>query len=341
MPNLKIFECYNLDVKVKSNVSLKQYSTFEIGGKARFFTEVNSINELFQAVKYAKENNLAIFILGRGSNILVSDYGFNGLVIKINIKGIERSDLSVLCCAGEIWDDFVLYTINCSLCGLENLSGIPGTVGASPIQNIGAYQSEAGDFISKVIFLDISNLNKPQVKEFVTKECGFSYRNSVFKKDKDKIVLAVEFRLKKGFKEELETKREEILSVRREKSMVLDKNDPNTKSVGSFFINPVISKEEFIKLNKIYTNIPNWKVEGGVKLAAAWLIEQAGFTKGYTIKNVGLSDKHTLCIVNKGSATANEIISFARVIRDEVKHKFNVSLIPEVNLVGFPDNFIF
>lgn len=345
------------ELSFKQNLSLAEFTTLGVGGKAKYFVEVDTEKKLLRAMSWVKANKVQVFVLGGGSNVVVSGLGFNGLVIKMSNRGIKKlenntSKLVVLeVAAGEIWDDFVAYAVRNNLAGIECLSGIPGSVGASPVQNIGAYGQEVEKVILKVRFLDINSL---EIKEYSNKQCHFSYRNSFFKKSKNEIIISVFFRLHKGGEPNLEYSdlkavfvdqsptlsqvRDTVIKIRKEKSTFFNKDDPSSISVGSFFINPVISRREFQELKG---EIPHYLSDKGIKIPAAWLIEKAGFSKGYSAGNVGLSQKHALIIINKGGATAKEIIGFAKRIKDKVFKKFGISLIPEPTLVGFSKNAVF
>ena len=348
------------------NISLKEYTTIKLGGFAKYFAECNSEEEIKDALIYSQQNKLKTFILGGGSNVVFSDNGFNGLVIKINLKGLqihsETKDRIILkVSAGENWDNFVKYCVNNNLAGLECLSGIPGSVGASPMQNIGAYGQEVKNTIIYVKTLDRETF-KPVV--FTNEDCDFGYRQSRFKnQDKDRyIITEVMFRLVRGGEPEikypeliksiyedikpedtingkpgLSKVRETVLNLRRKKSMVVDENDPDSVSCGSFFLNPVISEDDFKELlNKIphtETQIPNYPTEEGIKLSSAFLIEQSGFVKGFTKNGIGISSKHSLAIINMGGTT-KALIELTEEIKSAVYQKFGISLVPEPEIVA-------
>jgi UDP-N-acetylmuramate dehydrogenase len=338
---------------------LSDYTTLRLGGAAKYFCSCTSVGELCEAFEFAKIHHLRIHILGGGSNTIFADSGFDGLVIKIDIKGISVIDddthVNVTVNAGEDWDAFVRTMVMAGYAGVECLAGIPGLVGATPIQNVGAYGQEVKDTIVRVRVLDRSTLNET---EFTNAECSFEYRQSRFKKqDSDKyIVTAVTFRLQKNGrptinypevkkaieaavplstladgKESLEAVRNIVLSLRRKKSMVIDPNDPNSRSAGSFFMNPIVSGVQFEKINDRWnlegdgSSIPAFDADGNVKISAAWLIEKSGFSKGYMKNGAGISGKHTLALVNRGG-TAEALLALAKEIQESVEKKFSIRL---------------
>lgn len=335
--------------------------TLGTGGNARYFVEVGSRAELKDALSWARTGGLPTLILGGGSNVVCADSGFDGLVIHMGLLGIDigvQSDaVHVKAGAGETWDDFVQRCCNEGLSGIECLSGIPGQVGATPIQNVGAYGQEVKSTISRVVCLDRQTL---RVCVFDNVDCGFAYRTSRFKEaDADRYVICeVEFRLRRGPPLDLgyqdlrervgsssptvDQVRQAVLSARREKSMVLDREDENGRSCGSFFLNPMISESDFDQLRqRLETDTPGIEIprypqsDGSVKLPAAWLIEQAGLRKGHRAGHVGLSTKHALCIVAHEGATSSEIREFARFVKTTVFQRLGVELHPEPRFVGF------
>jgi len=341
---------------IQDSVFLASYTSLKIGGLAKHFVVVKTEDELDGVCGWAKKESVNTFVLGGGSNILISDKGFDGLVIVVDIKGRDyKTDSSgqVLATigAGENWDDFVNETVKKNYAGVECLSGIPGKVGASAVGNIGAYGQEVSEIISEVKFYDTS---KKCFETYSKEQCEFSYRDSVFKKSKDNIVTAVTFRLKEGGEPSLKYKelaekfvdqkstltqvREAVLKLRASKSMLLDNNDPNSVSAGSFFKNPLVNNAVFEGIKERHEEVPNWsQPDGQVKLSAGWLIEKSGFSKGYICKNgkVGLSQKHALAIINRGGANANDVVEFSKAIQEKVQSSFSVKLEPEVVFVGF------
>lgn len=340
-------------LKIERDVPLAGLTTLKIGGKARLFVRAENEQEVTEAFQFAEENEFDLFVLGGGSNILVSDEGFDGLVLQIALKGIEVKENIVTVQAGEDWDEFVAFCVGRKLAGIECLSGIPGFVGGTPVQNVGAYGQEVSETITKVRAFDRKSR---EILELTNADCRFSYRTSIFNTTERNrfMVLAVTFALEKGGKPKIVYKdlreffagkrpnlvrtREAVLQIRRAKSMVIDENDENSRSAGSFFKNPIVSNEKFaeiIEKTKL-ENIPTFKTDDqSVKIPAAWLIENTGFRKGYQKKRVGLSTKHTLALINRGGATAKEILALKDEIQTKVKEKFGIELIPEPVFVGF------
>ncbi len=340
-------------MEIQRDVILSDLTTIKIGGKAQFFAVCSTISELKEAIGFARENNLKIHILGGGSNIVFPDEILMGLVLKVEINGIEFREfkqgfLIARVGAGENWDSFVELCVEKKLSGVECLSGIPGNVGATPIQNVGAYGQDASETIFKVFVVETSTGKE---KVFSKEECEFGYRTSIFKtRDKGKyIVTYVEYilekngkpkiaypELKKEIKESdsLLSVREAVLVLRKKKSMVLDSNDPNTKSSGSFFLNPTITKDGFEKLkNRTNLDIPNFPAEDGkVKIPAAWLIEHSGLEKGYSKNGIGISTKHALALVNKGGGM-KDLVAFANEIQKTVFEKFGIKLEKEPEVI--------
>ncbi len=334
-----------------NNISLKKLNTFGINVKCKLFYEINNKGNLKELIKtnQFKQNNY--LILGGGSNILFTE-DYDGLIIKNEIRGIDIIDEDdetkrIKVGAGENWHQFVLWTIKNELSGIENLALIPGNVGASPIQNIGAYGVEVKDFIDKVWTI---NLKNGKEKIFTNSECKFKYRDSIFKNElKDQyIILYVSFKLSKL--PMLNTKykdiNSELLSLSLEKSTknicnavinIRKRKLPDPKKIGnsgSFFKNPVIEKEKFEYLKKIYPNIIGYKISSTeIKLAAGWLIDQCGW-KGYRYKDAGVHKNQALVLVNYGEATGKEIINLAEKIQNSVKKKFDINIYPEVNIIG-------
>lgn len=335
-------------MEIRENIVLAPYTTFRIGGPARYFCEVGSIDDLKSALRFSKENNLCFFILGGGSNILVSDKGFDGLVIKMGIKGLEfkgGGDYAILSVgAGEDWDCVVGQVVERNLSGIENLSLIPGTVGAAVYQNIGAYGVELKDVLERVDFFDASS---GEIKTFSNKNCQFAYRDSVFKhkEGENLIIVKVYFKLFKNHKVKInypdlikifEDKipsiadvRQAIIKTRKRKLSYPDE----IGNAGSFFKNPVVMEVQF---KNLISNRPDLKGlilgDGLVKLSAAQLIEKCGW-KGKVYGNVGVSEKHSLVLVNYGKGTAEEIANLAKEIKKLVKDEFLIDLEPEVEAI--------
>jgi len=343
---------------IHENVALAPFTTFRIGGPARYFTDAPTEEALLDAIQFATAKNLPLFVLGGGSNVLVADAGFAGLVVKVSIGGVEwesdRDTTIVRAGAGEEWDPLVAACVERDLTGIECLSGIPGSVGGTPVQNVGAYGQEVSEVLVRVRVYD---RHAESVVELSREACGFTYRTSIFNTTaKDRyIVLQVTYALPKhggpsirypDVEREFEGRssaptlsevRAAVRRIRARKAMLLVEDDPDCRSAGSFFKNPIITEEEYAEVqSRAVAAVPRYRAPGGkVKTAAAWLIEQSGFSKGYTLGPAGLSTKHTLALVNKGGAKAEDILRLARKIQDRVRDKFGVRLIPEPVLIGF------
>jgi UDP-N-acetylmuramate dehydrogenase len=342
---------------IQENVALAPLTTLRIGGPARYFAHVADEESLLQAIAFAKERRLQIFVLGGGSNLLVADTGFSGLVVKIGIRGIdwavdgERTILRAG--AGEDWDGIVGLCVERGLAGIECLSGIPGSVGGTPVQNVGAYGQEVSEVLLSVRAYDRLT---DQVVDLSNEDCRFTYRSSLFNSTaKDRyVVLRVAYRFENrgtplirypDIQREFEGKsaptlaevRAAVRRVRARKAMLLVDGDPDCRSAGSFFKNPILTEKEFADLqNRVELKLPRYPASpGNVKTAAAWLIEQTGFSKGYANGPAGVSTKHTLALVNKGGARADDILRLAREIRDGVCGKFGIKLTPEPVFLGF------
>jgi len=350
-------------LNVEHYVPLAARCTLGVGGSARFFVRAQDEKTLLASLEWADAGGVAVRVLGGGSNVVVSDDGVDALVVRIGLRGRRARDddggshVELTAAAGEPWDDLVEYATGRGWAGLECLSGIPGLVGAAPIQNIGAYGQEIAGTLVRVRAYD-------RIARAITvlghEECAFTYRDSVFKSgEPDRyVVLDVTFRLEKGGAPtlrypELEKRvaesttapptlgdvRHAVLGLRRAKSMLLDASDENHRSCGSFFLNPVVSSEELPRIERrVGVPMPTYpQADGSTKLSAAWLIERAGFTKGQRRGAVGLSTKHSLAVVCHEAARAAEVLAFAREIRDRVRDRLGVSLVPEPTLWGFRD----
>jgi len=347
-------------ISVRENIRLADYTTLKIGGEARFFVQAETETQIVEAIKFAENNEFDIFVLGGGSNVLIADEGFDGLVLHIALKGISDfresgGDIFVTAKAGEDWDEFVKLCVEKNLAGIECLSGIPGLVGGTPAQNVGAYGQEVSETIAAVRVFDRKS---GEILELTNADCRFAYRTSIFNTTERNrfIILAVTYSLKENgapkiiYKDLLQVfadknpslpeTREAVLAVRRAKSMVIEEHDPNAKSVGSFFKNPIVSHQDHAKITAIaeslgIENVPFFIVDGNfVKIPAAWLIEKSGFEKGYIKGGAGLSTRHTLALINRGNATAKEILALKDEIQTGVKKKFGVDLKPEPIFVG-------
>jgi UDP-N-acetylmuramate dehydrogenase len=351
-------ECCRLTgMKIRENVALAPFTTFGIGGPARWFVEAESEAEVVEAVEWARQRDLPLFILGGGSNLLVSDAGFPGVVLRVCLKGIaaeqDGGKRVYRVAAGDDWDSFVERAVREGCSGIECLAGIPGTVGGTPVQNVGAYGQEVSETIERVRVLDLRSL---AFREMAAGECGFAYRKSVFNTTERGrfLVVRVDYRLtpdgapylryadlQKVFAGEVQPGLTEVAAavrrIRESKGMLLVDGDADCRSAGSFFKNPVISREDFVAMTvRIGQEPPHYPAgEAKVKLPAAWLIEKAGFAKGYVLGRAGISSRHTLALVNRGGATSAELLELRDVIAAGVRDQFGVDLQMEPVLVGF------
>ncbi len=360
---------YSGSLEILSNIPLAPLTTFGIGGPARWFVRAASEDDILAATAWARERSLPLFVLGGGSNLVVSDAGFNGLVLHVALRGIESErtaagELRLRAAAGEPWENCVGQALEACAAGIECLSGIPGTAGGTPVQNVGAYGQEVSSVIDAVRAFD---LNERAFVEFTAAECGFSYRRSRFNTiDRGRfIVTRVDFRLTPGGAPtlrypELQRAAEAaypnrapslaevaaiVRRIRRSKGMLIVEGDPDCRSAGSFFKNPVISNDLFRQIAARSASKPAHFSAGTgdpnlVKIPAAWLIEQAGFAKGYALGGAAISSRHTLALVNKGpnsrgGATAAEILALAGEISAAVESRFGIRLEMEPVLVGF------
>tara|TARA_Y100001954_G_C15768257_1_gene582941 strand:+ start:534 stop:1610 length:1077 start_codon:yes stop_codon:yes gene_type:complete len=340
------------------SISLASLTSLGVGGHAGRFVCVTDRASLQAEVRQARAQNSRIYLLGGGSNLVVADEGVNGTVVQVAIKGqtiLEETaeGIRIRVNAGEVWDDFVAHAVNNQWAGVECMSGIPGWVGAAPIQNIGAYGQEVASVIEQVEVLD---LNTGRFENYSNSECQFSYRSSAFKKNKatPKAVVSVTFKLKKkneglvqyrdlqadfassGQAPELQHVRDAVLRIRGNKSMLLEDKDPNGQSAGSFFTNPILDEEGRTQLlQKTEGAPPIYPYGDRYKTSAAWLIEQAGFEKGFALGAAALSSKHTLAITNQGNASSAEIVHLAKVIQAKVWDRWQILLIPEPQFWGF------
>ncbi|MEA2162666.1 MAG: UDP-N-acetylmuramate dehydrogenase [Thermoanaerobaculia bacterium] len=345
--------------RLERNVPLAPLTTIEIGGPARLFVRAETVDEIRETIAWADLNQEPLFVLGGGSNLLIADSGFDGLVLQIDLRGITVRDesseaVTIYVAAGERWDDFVSFAVDRGWAGIECLSGIPGLTGATPIQNVGAYGQDVSETIIGVEAIERAT---GRVVTLTNWDCGFGYRQSIFKSAaKDRYIVAgVTFRLIPGGAArirypELQTYldeqriavsdlrgvRDAVIAIRKRKGMVLDPSDPDTRSDGSFFMNPVLSQEQFDTfLARAGANVPHFPSGDQIKLSAAWLIEHAGFHKGFVHGNVGLSSKHTLAVINRGGGTAREVLGLVTMIQRRVRERFGVEIQPEPNFIGF------
>jgi len=338
----------------REHVALAGRCTLGVGGLARYFVEATSEAGVREAFEWARGHGLPLRVLGGGSNVVVPDEGVDALVMHVALRGLDTRESSgaveLTAAAGEPWDDLVRFTVERGWAGLECLSGIPGLVGATPIQNVGAYGQEVSDTITAVRVLDTETGRRIVVPR---NDCDFTYRDSRFKSGEPgrHVVLGVTYRLTPGGQASvayadiqmdlahrditapsLADVRESVLRVRRAKSMVLDPDDPNRRSCGSFFMNPIIPAAALTALEARVDGraMPRWpQPDGRVKLSAAWLIEQAGFRRGLRDGAVGLSTRHSLAVVAHDGARACDVLAFAARLRDAVHDRFGVVLVPE------------
>jgi UDP-N-acetylmuramate dehydrogenase len=333
-------------------VSLAPYTTFRIGGPARWFAEASTEDEIAEGVEFALEHGLPRFVLGGGSNLLVREAGFPGLVIHVGLRGIRRDADSFQVAAGESWDAFVGHAVEHNYAGLECLAGIPGTVGATPVQNVGAYGQEVAETIIGVRALDTKT---NRMVELAAAECAFAYRRSIFNSTERGryIVTAVTYRLRAseapkldyidlrrrfpaGTHPSLREVSEAVREIRNDKGMLLVEGEPNCRSAGSFFKNPVVNEADYARIaSESEGTAPSYPAgEGVVKISAAWLVEHAGFHRGYTMGRAGISRKHTLALVNVNGATSGDVLALAERVRAGVREKFGVELEMEPVVVG-------
>lgn len=329
-------------IQILEQVPLAPFTTMRVGGNARFFARVGNREDLREVLVFAQDKNLPIFILGNGSNIVVSDSGFSGMVIKIEFKGIEHGENLITVGAGENWDDVVEQVVSRGLWGFENLSLIPGSVGGAIVQNIGAYGIEVCDKVFSVEAFDIKTM---QLKNFSREKCAFGYRESFFKKSNNFIVTSVSFALsrngepninyedvKKFFEDKkianpnLQEIRDAIVAIRTAKMPAFP-----IGTAGSFFKNPVVSFEQYEELKKQFPEIKAYlQGDNTVKLAAAWLLDHVGSWRGVRRGDAGVHEKQPLILVNYGRARAEEILNLASEMKKNIKEKTNVTLEEEV-----------
>jgi len=348
---------------LQENVPLAPLTTFRIGGPARFLVAAQSAVDVQRAVAFAQSKSLPLFVLGGGSNLVVSDSGWPGLVLKVSITGIDRRsaepDGKVVfdVGAGEPWDRFVSQAVLARCAGIECLSGIPGSVGGTPVQNVGAYGQEVSQTIASV---EVFDQKDGQVRELCREACGFSYRSSIFNTTERGrfIILRVAYALTPGGEPHLEyadlkrhfegretrpdlaETREAVRHIRARKGMLIVAGDSDCQSAGSFFKNPVLTQQQHEDLNQRAAarglTVPSYPaLEKSRKVSAAWLVEKSGFARGYGFGHVGISTKHALAIVNRGGATAAEVLALKDQIQQRVEEIWGVRLEPEPVMVGF------
>ena len=340
---------------------LAPLTTLKIGGPAGFFAEAENVEDVRRAVEYARSRDLPLFVLGGGSNLVIADTGWPGLVLKIAIRGLEERTESGKTIfevgAGEDWDTFVARAVSRNCAGVECMSGIPGSVGGTPVQNVGAYGQEVADTIASVQVFDRKDR---QVRELCNEACGFSYRTSIFNSSERGrfIILRVTYALEpegaakieyadlekyfagRGSPPTLSETREAVRRIRASKAMLITPGDEDCRSAGSFFKNPVLAPEQFADLMKRAAErnlqIPSYPaLEAQRKVSAAWLVEHSGFHKGYSTGPVGISRKHALAIVNRGDARAVDVVALKEQIEQRVWETWGIRLEPEPVFVGF------
>ena len=345
---------------IRDGVPLAPFTTLELGGPARHFVDAADEGDVVEALRWADGRKLPVTILGGGSNMVVSDAGFDGLVVRIATRGVlfetAGGDATVTAAAGEPWDPLVAEAVRRGLGGVECLSGIPGLVGATPIQNVGAYGQEVAETIRSVHVLERGVW---RTRELSPEDCGFGYRESNFKREPTRfVVLAVTFGLRPGAAPALRYRelaeglagatdtpptladaRATVLALRAKKSMLVTAGDPNRRSVGSFFTNPIVAANEAdavaVRAGDDGANMPRWPAgDGRIKLSAGWLIERAGIAKGLRRGPVGVSSAHALALVHHGGGTTAALIALGRELCEAVRMRFGVTLVPEPTFVG-------
>lgn len=329
-----------------------------MGGPARYFLNATSEKGVIEGLDFAKGKSLPLFVLGGGSNLLVADRGFDGLVLRVGLKGMAWEGAELCAAAGEDWDGVVAACVERDLGGVECLSGIPGLAGGTPVQNVGAYGQETSDVLVRVRAID---RHAESVVELSKEQCGFAYRTSAFNTSQREryIVLAITYALRAGaaphvkypdllrrFESQaspptLAEVRRAVREIRASKGMLIVEGDPDCRSAGSFFKNPILTDAEYARLQGcVQEPVPRYPSgTGNVKTSAAWLIERSGFRKGFAIGPAGVSSKHTLALVNRGGANAADIVRLAREIRRGVEDSFGIRLVPEPVFIGFDEEF--
>ena len=342
-------------------VPLASLTTLRVGGAAQWFVRATSVEHVASAYQWCAERNRRLFVMGGGSNLVIADRGIEGLVVQVGIGGVDfgsdGSNTVIRVGAGEVWDPIVASAVQHNLAGLECLSGIPGSTGATPIQNVGAYGQDVSESIADVVAYDHA---AGRLVTLTRAECAFGYRTSRFKREDAGrfVVCEVRFTLRQGdptitypdvighiersgiSSPTLGDVRQAILAIRRRKGMVIDHEDTDTRSVGSFFLNPVVTANVHAALERTSgATVPGFRMSGnGIKVPAAWLIERSGFSAGYQSGRVGLSSKHPLAIINRGGASARDVVRLATQIKRGVADRFGISLVPEPVFVGFEDD---
>jgi UDP-N-acetylmuramate dehydrogenase len=333
-------------VQVRRDVRLADLTTLAVGGPIDRLVEVHDADELVDAVRDADESGRPLLVLGGGSNVVAPDQGWPGDVVLVRSHGIERSGDALTVQAGHDWDALVAHTVENQLAGIEALSGIPGSTGATPIQNVGAYGQEVAQTVTAVRVYDRAEKSE---RILTPEQCGFAYRDSRLKREPGRfVVLEVDFALHPGSRSRpvryaelartlgveigesapLADVRDAVLELRRGKGMVWDPSDPDSRSAGSFFTNPIVAQEQAVE------GCPSWPAgDGSVKLSAAWLVQHAGFGRGTRQGNVGTSSRHSLALTTEPGATAAELMAFAGRVIEAVRDQFGVTLVPEPTAV--------
>jgi UDP-N-acetylmuramate dehydrogenase len=348
-------------MKALENVYLAPLTTLKVGGPARYFVEPKSAAEVAEAVNFARASNQPLFVLGGGSNVVISDAGWPGLILKPAILGFDESTENGKAIfevgAGEEWDRFVARAVARNCAGVECLSGIPGSVGGTPVQNVGAYGQEVSETIESVMVFDLKD---GQIRELCAEACGFQYRTSIFNTSERGrfIILRVTYSLTPGGKPRIEyadlkkhfagfqnvpslaSTREAIRRIRATKAMLITPGDEDCLSAGSFFKNPILTPAQCEDLNRRAAakglQVPSYPaLDAQRKVSAAWLVEHSGFSKGYRCGRAGISRKHALAIVNRGEATAADIVDLKDHIQQRVEELWSIHLEAEPVFVGF------
>jgi UDP-N-acetylmuramate dehydrogenase len=346
---------------IQENIPLAPMTTLQVGGPSRYFVEAHTAEEVQEAVDISRALSLPLFVLGGGSNLVISDKGWPGLTLKIGISGIhERTQNARILFevgAGEGWDKFVVRAVVRQCSGIECLSGIPGSVGGTPVQNVGAYGQEVSETIDSVL---VFNLEDSQVHELSNKQCEFGYRTSIFNTSASKryIVLRVTYSLTPGGPPKLQytdlkkyfsgwsntptlaETREAVRQIRASKGMLIVPGNDDCRSAGSFFKNPVLTEERYRELSALAVDkglrIPSYPaLDAQHKISAAWLVEHSGFRRGYGDGRVGISGKHALAIINRGGATATDVVALKSEIQRRVHEIWGIDLHPEPVFIGF------
>jgi len=341
--------------RVLRQAPLSEWTTLGVGGAAKALVEVVDVGGLVRALAEAESQGSPVLVLGGGSNVVIADEGFPGTVVRVVIDGfdaqVDGSDVIVSVGAGRDWSDFATYCVSEGLRGAECLVGIPGLVGAAPVQNVGAYGQEVSETIAAVTVWD--RLER-RSERFAPSQCGFAYRHSVFKRNWRFVVTEVTFRLQRselsgplrypelaralgqcpGQRAPLGETADAVMALRRSKGMVLDGADPDSRSAGSFFTNPVLDDAQLARLVALAPEVPRYPAPGGTKVPAAWLVERAGFSRGYRRGTAGISTKHALALTSRSGGSTADVLALAAEVRTGVKERFGVVLEPEPVLVG-------